>query len=326
MRGYKSSIRTDLAVEAREILEEEQEDFNDGIEIESKDDDEIKTTYVKITNEKGSKSMGKPTGTYITIESRKLREDDNICHENISKKLETCLLEMIDSKKNAVFLVVGLGNWHVTPDALGPKVIDKILVTRHMLGTLPESMVSSVRSLAAIAPGVMGITGIETGEIIKGLVDKLKPDAVIAIDALAARKFSRINATIQLSDTGISPGAGVGNKRMMLSKETLGVPVVAIGVPTVVDAATLASDTIDMVLSHLKSSSDEVFYKVLEDMEDEDRYSLVCEALDPYGQNMFVTPKEIDMVIERLSKIIAGAINSAIHPGVEIADLGRYTN
>ena len=326
MCAYKCSIRTDLAVEAREILEESNNDLNDGIEIKSQQSDEMKITHVKITNEKGSINMGKPVGTYITIESQKLREGDNICHENISKNLKSCLSEMIDSKKDAVFLIVGLGNWNVTPDSLGPKVIDKILVTRHMLNTLPENIMSSVRSLAAIAPGVMGVTGIETGEIIKGLVDKLKPDTIIAIDALAARKFSRINATIQISDTGISPGAGVGNKRMMLNKETLGVPVVAIGVPTVVDAATLASDTIDMVLSHVKGSSDGVFCKGLEDMGEEDRYSLVCEALNPYEQNMFVTPKEIDMVIERLSKIIAGAVNSTIHPGVEIADLGRYTS
>ena len=163
----------------------------------------------------------------------------------LSKELQ----HLAKPKKRGTVLVVGLGNWNITPDALGPKVVSRVLVTRHLRDTLPEDIAQTVRPVAAVSPGVMGITGIETGEIVKGIVEKMHPDLVIAIDALAARKTSRINAAIQLSDTGLAPGAGVGNKRKMLSEETLGVPVIAIGVPTVVDAATLVNDTMDRMLT-----------------------------------------------------------------------------
>ena len=172
----------------------------------------------------------------------------------------------------------------------------------------------------------MGITGIETGEIIKGLVEKLKPSLVIAIDALAARRSSRINATIQMSDTGVAPGAGVGNPRMILNKETLGVPVIAIGVPTVVDAATLVSDTMDRILSGMIAQAEEnsPFYEMLQNLEQEEKYTMIAELLDPYTENMFVTPKEVDAVIERLANIIANSINIALHPGITLKDIGRY--
>lgn len=324
----KFSIRTDLAVEARELIEEHKGDADDGIIVKNEDMDDINITYVEITNENGSRAMGKPMGKFITIESKELRDNDSSCHEKISHKLKECLEELINAKKTSVFLVVGLGNWNITPDALGPKVVSKILVTRHMMETLPETITDAVRPAAAIAPGVMGITGIETAEIIKGVVEKLKPDVVIAIDALAARKFSRINSTIQLSDTGICPGSGVGNKRAELSEKTLGVPVIAIGVPTVVDAATLANDTMDIVFEEMKKSADKKskFYEMIMDMENEDRFELISEVLNPYAQNMFVTPKEVDSVIDRLSKIIGAAINASIHSGLEIEDLGRYSN
>ena len=324
----KFSIRTDLAIEARELIEESRGDIDDGIIVQNEESDGIIITHVEITNENGSRAMGKPVGNFITIEAKGLRDNDSECHEMISHRLKECLEGLITTKKDAVFLVVGLGNWNITPDALGPKVVDKILVTRHMMDSLSETIKEAVSPAAAIAPGVMGITGIETAEIIKGIVEKLKPDVVIAVDALAARKFSRINSTIQLSDTGICPGSGVGNKRTELSKETLGVPVIAIGVPTVVDAATLAHDTMDIVFQEMKSTTDKKskFYEMIMDMENEDRFQLINEVLTPYAQNMFVTPKEVDAVIDRLSKIIASAINASIHKGLEIEDLGRYSN
>ena len=320
------SIRTDLAIEAREMLEEQNGDVDDGIVVKNEETESMNITYVEILNENGSKAMGKPQGNYITIESEKLKENDVSSHQEISHKLLECITELSKAKEDTVFLVVGLGNWNITPDALGPKVVSKIFVTRHMFDTLPKELDGAVRPVAAVSPGVMGITGIETGEIIKGIVEKMKPDVIIAIDALAARRFSRINSTIQLSDTGISPGAGVGNRRMALNEETLGIPVIAIGVPTVVDAATLVNDTMDTMLSQMKEAADKgtQFYEMLENMEGEERYQLIYDLLDPYAGNMFVTPKEVDAVIDRLSGIIAGAINSAVHPGIEIEDMGIY--
>jgi spore protease len=225
-------------------------------------------------------------------------------------------------------MVVGLGNRSVTPDALGPKVISRILVTRHIKQELPEALGSEgeVRSVCAITPGVMGITGIETAEIIKGVADKVKPDIIIAIDALAARRTSRINAAIQVSDTGINPGSGMGNKRAALNEQTLGCPVIAIGVPTVIDAATLVNDAMDRILDTMIAAAPEggSFYETLKSLEREEKYYVIAEALNPYAGNMFVTPKEVDSVIDRLANIISNAINIALHPGIGQEDINKY--
>lgn len=319
------SVRTDLAVEACEMLGKD-EDL-DGVEVTNQEVEDMLITHVKITNENGSKSMGKPIGNYITIESEKIKENDMLFHEKIIQELAKNIQSLVKIKKDSLILVVGLGNWNITPDALGPKVISKILVTRHLFNSLPEEIDSSVRPVAAISPGVMGITGIETGEIIKGIVEKLHPDLIIAVDALAARKSNRINSTIQMSDIGINPGAGVGNKRMALDKETLGVPVIAIGVPTVVDAATLVNDTMDMMIDQMIENleKESQFYEMLKNLDKEEKYSLIVKILDPYEGNMFVTPKEVDAVIDRLSNIIANSINIAVHPGITTEDINRYT-
>lgn len=324
---WKFSVRTDLAIEAREIAgAESEEDELEGVEVLTKEQENFSITHVKILNEKGSKAMGKPIGNYITIESEKLKENDILCHEEIMQTVSKYIGSLSHLKRKATVLVVGLGNWNITPDALGPKVISKILVTRHLQGSLPEEIDDSVRSVAAISPGVMGITGIETGEIIKGVVEKVKPDLVIAIDALAARRFSRINATIQMSDTGVAPGAGMGNKRMVLNEETLGVPVLAIGVPTVVDAATLVNDTMDRMLEEMIAQTQEgsEFYEMLKSMDTDEKYQLIVEILNPYVGNMFVTPKEVDAVVDRLANIIANSINIAVHPGITMDDINRY--
>lgn len=325
-KKYKFSLRTDLAVEARELIEEQEGDIDDGIVVTTEESEEMSITTVEIINENGSKAMNKPCGSYITIESDGLRQSDATYHQAITKKLAECITELCSAKSDATFLIVGLGNWNITPDALGPKVVDKILVTRHMFDTLPEELDGAVRPAAAIAPGVMGITGIETGEIIKGIAEKMQPDIVIAVDALAARRSSRINAAIQLSDTGIVPGSGVGNKRQALNEETLGVPVIAIGVPTVVDAATLVNDTMDSMLKEMAAAVEEgsEFYSMLESIESEDRYQLIYDTLTPYAGNMFVTPKEVDAVIDRLSKIIADAINISVHNGISLEDTAKY--
>lgn len=323
----KFSPYTDLALETAETLTLENPKL-DGVELRTEDCSlkDTTVTWVKITNKAGVKATGKPIGNYITLESPSMKENDIDSHEKIIELLSKYLSKIHNLSNNSTILIVGLGNWQVTPDALGPKVISQVLVTRHIRGTVPEDINNSVRSVAAITPGVMGVTGIETGEIIKGIVEKINPDVVIAIDALAARKANRVNATIQMSDTGVNPGAGVGNKRMALNQETLGVPVIAIGVPTVVDAATLVNDTLDKIIQEMleatPNSSD--FYNMLSSLEDDEKYHLIKQILDPYVDNMFVTPKEVDAVIDRLSNIISNALNIALHPGIGKEDINRF--
>ena len=327
--AWNFSPRTDLAIEAREFAQQQKQNTEelDGVKVEIKNTDIYQITHVKILNETGSQTMGKPIGNYITIESELLKQNDITSHEQIMKTAAEHIAGLSKLSQKSTILVVGLGNWNITPDALGPKVIDKILVTRHLDGVLPEEIQKSVRSVAAISPGVMGITGIETVEIIQGVVEKLKPDLVIAIDALAARKFSRINSTIQMSDTGVARCACVGNKRMTLNEHTLGIPVIALGVPTVVDAATLINDTMDRMLEEMIAQTEQgsAFYEMLHNMDTDEKYKLIVDILNPYVGNMFVTPKEVDAVVERLANIIANAINIAIQPGITMEDINRFT-
>ena len=322
------SVRTDLAIEARELAQQnaQEADRLDGVDVSTKEDPDYFLTHVRIHSEEGSRLMGKPKGDYITLESEKLKENDAECHEKIIKILAENIRSLVKFGEDDCILVAGLGNWNITPDALGPKVVSKILVTRHLQGTLPEEIEETVRPVAAVSPGVMGITGIETGEILKGIVDKLHPSLLIAIDALAARRSNRINAAIQMSDTGVAPGAGVGNQRMMLDKESLGIPVIAIGVPTVVDAATLVNDTMDRILEEMMQQTEKgsEFYKTLQSLEQEEKYQMIADILCPYTGNMFVTPKEVDAVVDRLANIIANAVNIAIHPGVTMEDINKY--
>lgn len=323
-------VRTDLAIEAREMMEEKRQSPDSeppGVEVLVEEGDCYTLTHVSIVNEAGSEAMGKPMGEYITIESQELKENAVESHEKIIQLLAEQLRKLANLSEGDCVLIAGLGNWNITPDALGPKVVSRILVTRHLQGAVPQEIEASVRPVAAISPGVMGLTGIETGEIIKGLVDKLHPSLLIAVDALAARRSSRINATIQMSDTGVAPGAGVGNKRMMLDQETLGIPVIAIGVPTVVDAATLVNDTMDRILGGMIAQTEKgsAFYQMLEDLEDTEKYNMITDLLDPYTENMFVTPKEVDAVIDRLSNIIANGINIGLHPGITMEDISRYS-
>lgn len=329
MDKEKFTTRTDLAIESDALTKREtKNDEIDGVSItiEKNLAKDVTVTWVKIKDEKGSKTMGKPIGNYITIESEIMKQNSVKLHENIIKIMADKLSKLKKLNQDTSILVVGLGNWNITPDALGPKVISKILVTRHLLENLPEEIDKSVRMVSAISTGVMGLTGMETGEIVKGVVDNIKPDVVIAIDALAARKTSRINTTIQMSDTGISPGSGVGNTRMALNEKTLGVPVIAIGVPTVVDAATMVNDTMDKILDEMSSQTKKgaEFYNMLQSISEEEKYSLILDILEPYSGNMFVTPKEVDSVVDGLADIIGNAINIALHPGIDIHDINRY--
>ena len=311
-------IRTDLAVEAREIIEESSNSIEiPGVKTINKQLDDCVVTKVEVLNEQGSKIMNKGIGTYVTLESKLMNYDDDESRNQIISYLVDELKEIFGQEEHKKTLVIGLGNWNITSDALGPKSVSKTLVTRHIFKNYNKDYDDDFTEVAALSPGVMGITGIETSETVKAIVDTIKPDRVVAIDALASRKMDRVNSTIQISTAGISPGGGVGNKRKALNKEYLGVDVIAIGVPTVVDAATLTSDVLDMAINNLmeQSNEGEVFYKMLQKLQEEEKYQLIRDSLDPYDKNLIVTPKDIDETIENLSIIISEGLNRSLHPG-----------
>ncbi|WP_039764250.1 GPR endopeptidase [Caldicellulosiruptor sp. F32] len=324
-------IHTDLALETREIVQKGLGREIEGVEVEERKefDDKIKVTKVKINSVKGEAILQKPMGNYITIEADGLRDEDFEVQEKVSKILAEELESLIRLSQKSTILVVGLGNWNVTPDSLGPKVVSKVLITRHLFEFVPEKVQDRrIRSVCAISPGVLGITGIETSEIIHGIVQKIHPDLIVAIDALASRRLERISTAIQIADTGIFPGSGIGNERKGITQQTVGVPVVAIGVPMVVDAAIIANDAIDLLLERLKNETEKSspLYLLLEGIPDEDRFNLIKEVIFPYYGNLFVTPKDIDRIVENISTVIADGINMAIHPEVKENDQFRYVN
>ena len=311
-------IRTDLAVEAREIIEESSNSIEiPGVKTINKQLDDCVVTKVEVLNEQGSKIMNKGIGTYVTLESKLMNYDDDESRNQIISYLVDELKEIFGPDKHKKTLVIGLGNWNITSDALGPKAVSKTLVTRHIFKNYNKDYDDDFTEVAALSPGVMGVTGLETSETVKAIVDIIKPDRVVAIDALASRKMDRVNSTIQISTAGIAPGGGVGNKRKALNKEYLGVDVIAIGVPTVVDAATLTSDVLDMAINNLmeQSNEGEVFYKMLQKLKEEEKYQLIRDSLDPYDKNLIVTPKDIDETIENLAIIISEGLNKSLHPG-----------
>lgn len=319
-------VRTDLALEVRELYQEEKQQEIPGVAVDQEELENITVTRVEILDERGAEAMGKSKGKYITLECVALRRADPDLKDEVSKILAKELRKLISLDKPLKVLVVGLGNIDVTPDALGPKVVSKLFVTRHLFKFYNKDSDEALAELSAIAPGVMGTTGIETGEIIQGIVNNVKPDLVVAVDALASRKMERVNTTIQLSTSGIHPGSGVGNKRQALDEKNLGVPVIAIGVPTVVDAATLTNDTIQLVIKAFSKQAKvgSQFYNMLLELKDEEKYHMIKEVLEPYSANVMVTPKEVDDIILNLSQIIANAINIALHPGIDLKDVNRY--
>ncbi len=308
------NFRTDLALERRDIYKK----INnlqqiDGVEsAEENINENIKVSRVKITNQNGEQSLGKPIGNYVTIDVKNLKiageEEIQQTAETLTNELKK-IIELHTEKKGDI-LIVGLGNIYVTPDALGPKVINEIDVTRHILKYLPQYIDENARPVSAISPGVLGTTGIETVEILKGIVNNINPKLLIVIDALASRSIERISSTIQISDTGIVPGAGVGNTRQEISQSSLGIPVVAIGIPTVVELATLVSDGIDIFIDRLQEKAESNEY--LNKLQQNDKYEEVKEALNVGEYNMIVTPKEIDDLIENMKDIVARGINFAM--------------
>lgn len=316
----KYNIRTDLALEEKERFESDQVEVQ-GVVLEEEYDKEreIRVTTVRIETENGAKTMGKPVGTYLTIEAPNLSSPDEGIHREVSEELANYLIEVMEkiipeSEHDKEVLVIGLGNRQATPDALGPYVTDNLNVTRHIVKeygkyAAPEEMNCVV---SAIVPGVIAQTGMETAEIIKGVVRETKPDLLIVIDALAARNSRRLNRTIQIADTGINPGSGVGNYRNAITKETIGVPVIAIGVPTVVDAVTIVSDTMENLLSALETSESlKGVGLVLGGYSEAEKYELIKELIAPNLNSMFMTPKDIDETVKRLSYTISEGLNLA---------------
>ena len=294
------NIRTDLALEAKEIYENDQKSTEiPGVKVENKDLENCKVSIVEIIDEQGSKIMNKGIGKYVTLESNLMKFDDDESREEMITYLKDELVEILGNDKTKKTLVIGLGNWNITSDALGPKSVSKTLVTRHIFKNYNKDYDDDFTEVSALSPGVMGITGLETSETVKSI------------------KMERVNSTIQISTAGISPGGGVGNKRKALNKDYLGVDVIAIGVPTVVDAATLTSDVLDLALDNLMSQSNEGenFYSMLKQLKEDEKYHLIKESLDPYDKNLIVTPKDIDETIENLSIIISEGLNRSLHPG-----------
>ncbi len=308
-------IHTDLAIEATAVENLEISGHLSGIKAESCKENYVTVTRVEILNKKGEDAVGKPKGNYVTLEVPDLRNNITEAFLETERILTQELKKILSLKKNQTVMVVGLGNRFVTPDALGPKVVDKLLVTRHLYGVLPEEVTESMKSLCAVAPGVLGITGIETGEIIRAIAEAIKPDVIIAIDALASRKTSRISTTFQIADTGIVPGSGIGNKRKGLTKDTLGVPVIAIGVPTVIEAVAVANDAIELLVEAIKMNTKKSspLFRAVSAFDNENRYDLISEVLSPSSGDLIVTPKEVDSIIDEVSKIIAQSINEAVN-------------
>ena len=276
-------VRTDLALEARESFDGSDTEVH-GVVVEEEYEEELdlKITRVKILSERGAREMGKPVGTYLTMEAPGMAVPDEDYHREISEALAGCLKELTGENRDRSVLVAGLGNRDVTPDALGPKTVSNLMITRHLFREYGKETMGMEQSSAVsgIAPGVMAQTGMETSEILQGIIDQTSPDILLVIDALAARSTRRLGRTIQLTDTGIQPGSGVGNHRGSLTKESLGIPVIAIGVPTVVEAAAMIYDA--------QGS---------------------CERMPPHLNGMFVTPKNIDEIIKQLSFTLSEALN-----------------
>lgn len=295
----KYRVRTDLALENSEKFERDHVEIS-GVVIRRREnrEREVTTTVVKIESDSGARAMGKPKGVYITLEAPNLKVPDKGFHREVSRELAAHLRKLLPRKKDSV-LVVGLGNRNITPDALGPCAVEQLRITRHIIREYGEKALGDEKTpmISALVPGVMAQTGMETIEILRGVVEETKPDVVLVVDALAARSIRRLNCTVQLTDTGICPGSGVGNYRCGLNAENLGVPVIGIGIPTVVDAGTIVHDAVSDLLESLEDAAMDEF---------------LSELISPSLREMFVTPKDIDDTISRLSYTISEGINQAL--------------
>lgn len=303
--------RTDLAMESRELHAKQGE--KDGILTEERDENGVHITVMRIFPGEGESKSGKKSGRYITVDIGAVWRAQADAFENAAKVLAKELKSLLPKEQGCV-LVAGLGNDRITADSIGPRVVSGILVTRH-IRVLDQSLFDAAGfgELAAIAPGVLGQTGIESAEIIRSVTERIRPSCVIAIDALASRRLARLASTVQLSDTGIRPGSGVSNHRTSLSQETLGVPVISIGVPTVVDAGTLAYDLLEELAGEEGTPADSpTFDKVVQ------------KLLAGAGKDFFITPRDSDTIAAGAARLIAAGINLALHDGLSLSELTEY--
>ncbi len=307
--------RTDLALEENERIQGASTRLK-GVRAEEEyvKEDDIHITRVYVETENAAKKMGKPKGVYVTLESSAMSMPEEGESRGISRQLAKVLRELLPKRDGLSVLVAGLGNRLSTPDALGPQTVEQLCVTRHMLKEYGKYAYEQENTpqISSIVPGVMGQTGMETLEIIKGVAEQIHPDALVVIDALAARSTRRLGRTIQVTDAGINPGSGVGNHRNKISKETIGIPVIAIGIPTVVEAVTIINDSMNGFISALETSES---MKKLTDswknLKESEQTQLIREILSPQMNNMFVTPKDIDASIKQMSFIVAEGLNMA---------------
>jgi spore protease len=318
-------FRTDLALESKEMYDEDNNVEISGVVVDKANKGSIDITRIEITDENGSQALGKPKGNYITLEVPGLRNADSDLKDEVSLALSNELRNIIQFKDDLKVLVVGLGNQRVTPDALGPLTVSKIKVTRQFFLTYKKDKDESMSCVSALIPGVMGTTGIETVEIIKGAAEKVNPDLIIAVDALAARRVERINTTIQITDSGINPGAGVGNRRLQLNSDSLGIRVVAIGVPTVIDSFTVVFDSIEELGQCDNDQKIGNYFGQLSQVL-KNNGNIVNEMLNTCSRKMIVTANDIDALVQDFSQIIANALNISLHPGLKLEDVNKYIN
>ncbi len=364
------NVRTDLALEAAEVVRRRSGQDVPGAQIEEEETEYAKVTRMSIYSAQAARTIGKMPGHYCTIESPGLRNRDRVLQEEVSQTFAKELSRFLTRiAPEALVMVVGLGNWNATPDALGPKVVNQLLVTRHLFAMSPPELREGLRPVAAIAPGVLGITGIETAEIVFSLVKQVRPAMVIAIDALASRSTDRLCTTIQISDSGVHPGSGVGNRRMGITPESLGVPTLAVGVPTVVHAVTLVSDALEALRSQAPSpapvpaaappaeaaagqpeqgpfagigrflggspgdgaEAEASHQEAQAAAQSSPGISVpppgpaeLAELLGPETGSLIITPRQIDLFIDDVAKVLAGGLNAALHPDIELSDVMRY--
>ncbi|MDO4481675.1 MAG: GPR endopeptidase, partial [Bacillota bacterium] len=331
--GYMDiiSIRTDLALESRDFLAETGDTQIEGLVSEEYSSGNIKVTSISIQTEEAGARMEKPRGTYVTLELPPIEDCEPAERAECSRIICSEIRKMVSIDAGTKTLVVGLGNHDITSDALGPKTASGIIVTRHSFIILGREDCSDISDVSVITPGVMGTTGIETVDMIQGIVEKTKPDLVIAIDALASRNVSRITTTIQMCDTGISPGAGVGNNRKGINEDTLGVKVLAIGVPTVINTSSIIYDIVaeyskrkDVKNNIMLGPVGDAMRNFSQELNRNPESSRRLISMLP--ENMIVTPGNIDEIISGFASVLSGGINLALHPGLSLEDISNYIN
>jgi spore protease len=308
-------VQTDMALEARDIVRGDAAEDIPGVRVEERRGDGYLVTRVHVLSSEAERTLGKPRGQYVTIDVPRFRDRDSDLRDRVTDVVTAELAHFLSRPREEHILVVGLGNWNATPDALGPRVVDRLLVTRHLAAVVPRDIRDRMRPVAAVAPGVLGTTGIETVDIVRGIVRETHPDMVVAIDALAAARAERLVASIQIADSGIHPGSGVGNRRHGLTYDTLGVPVLAVGVPTVVQAGSIVFQALGLLVESL--GKDQAFYRIVQEMTRPEQRQLIDEVIGPTMGDLMVTPKEIDLVVNDMADVLAEALNRALQPDLD---------